>query len=274
MSEKKSTKSKKAPAKKTPAKAEAKKTTKTSTKKTVKDETVVSEKSLVYIDYSATTKDDGVVFDTTMEQVAKDSGIFRENDRYEPMLVAIGWNWLLAALEEELIGMKVGEAKTVEVPPERGAGVRDPSKVKMIAKTKLAKHKTRPIKGEQITFGNERGVITAVLGRQVRVDFNSPLAGRTLVFDVTMRGIVSDPNEKLRAVVKRRVPGLPAEDFKFSVSKKVVTIEMPKETRYVQDIQYAEIGIAADALKVFEDANEVKLVVTFDRPKPLEGNTT
>ena len=266
MSEKKSTKPKKAPAKK----ATSKKAAKTSTKA----EGVVDEKSLVYIDYSATTKDDGVVFDTTMAEVAKESGIFRENDRYEPMLVAIGWNWLLGALEEELVGMKVGEAKTVEVPPEKGAGQRDPKKVKMIPKTKLAKHKARPIKGEQITFGNERGVITAVLGRQVRVDFNSPLAGRTLVFDVTLRSIVTDPEEKLRAVVKRRVPGIPVEGFEFSIAKKAVTIEMPKETRYIQDIQYAEIGIAADALKVFGDAKEVKLVVTFDRPKPIEENTT
>ncbi len=266
MSEKKSTKAKKKPAKKTAAKKPAKKTTKKKTKR-AKAETVVGEKSLVYIDYSATTKDDGVVFDTTMEAVAKDSGIFRENDRYEPMLVAIGWNWLLAALEEELIGMKVGDFKTVEVPPEKGAGPRDPKKVKMIAKTKLAKHKTRPIKGEQITFGNERGVITAVFGRQVRVDFNSPLAGRTLEFDVTLRSIIADPVEKIRAVVKRRMPGIPDEDFKFSISKKIITIEMPKETRYIQDVQYAEIGIAADALKVFDDAKEVKLVVTFDRPK-------
>ena len=206
MSEKKSTKKK--PAKKAAAKKPAKKTTK-KTKKKVKAGTVVGEKSLVYIDYSATTKDDGVVFDTTMEAVAKDSGIFRENDRYEPMLVAIGWNWLLGALEEELIGMKVGDFKTVEVPPEKGAGPKDPGKVKMIAKTKLAKHKTRPIKGEQITFGNERGVITAVFGRKVRVDFNSPLAGRTLEFDVTLRSIITDPVEKIQAVVKRRMPGIP-----------------------------------------------------------------
>ena len=262
MSEKKKAKSKKKPAKKTKA------------KKSTKAETAVSEKSLVYIDYSATTKDDGVVFDTTMEEVAKDSGIYKEGDRYEPMLVAIGWNWLLAALEEELIGMKAGDSKTVEVPPEKGAGQKDPSKIKMIAKTKLAKHGTRPVKGQQITFGNERGVITAVLGRQVRVDFNSPLAGRTLEFDVTLRSIISDPEEKLRAVIKRRMPGIPDEGFKFSIAKKIVTIEMPKETRYIKDVQYAEIGIAADALKVFEDAKEVKLVVTFDRPKPVEENVT
>ncbi|MBY8997467.1 MAG: peptidylprolyl isomerase [Candidatus Thorarchaeota archaeon] len=271
MSEKKSTKPKKKPAKIAAEKKPAKKTT---TKTAAQDETVVSEKSLVYIDYSATTKDDGVVFDTTMEQVAKDSEIYKEKDRYEPMLVAIGWNWLLGALEEELIGMKVADSKTVEVPPEKGAGERDPSKVKMVAKAKLAKHKHQPVKGQQITFGNERGVITAVLGRKVRIDFNSPLAGKTLVFDVTLRSIISDPSDKLRAVVKRRMPGIPEDDFKFSVAKKIVTIEMPKETRYIQDVQYAEIGIAADVLKVFADAKEVKLVVTFDRPKPLEGNTT
>ena len=270
MSEKKKTKPKKKPAKKAAAKKPAKKTT----KKTTKAETVVGEKSLVYIDYSATTQDDGVVFDTTMSEVAKDSGIYKEGDRYEPMLVAIGWNWLLGALEEELIGMKVGDSKTVAVPPEKGAGQKDPTKIKMIAKTKLAKHGTRPVKGQQITFGNERGVITSVLGRQVRVDFNSPLAGRTLEFDVTLRGIISDPEEKLRAVVKRRMPGIPDEDFKFSIAKKIVTIEMPKETRYIQDVQYAEIGIAADALKVFADAKEVKLVVSFDRPKPPEENVT
>ena len=260
MSEKKATKSKKKPAKKT------------TTKKKV--ETAVGKESLIYVDYSATTKDDGVVFDTTMMDVAKDSGIYRQDDRYEPMLVAIGWNWLLGALEEELVGMKVGESKTVEIPPEKGAGPRDPTKVKMIAKTKLAKHKKRPVKGESITFGKERGIITAVLGRRVRVDFNSPLAGRILEFDVTVRDIVSDPLDKLKAVVKRRMPGVPDDDFKLSITKKIITIEMPKETRYIQDVQYAEIGIAADALKVVPKAKAVKLVVTFDRPEPPKENTT
>ncbi len=261
MSEKKATKpKKKSAAKKEPAKKTTKKTTK-------KVEGVVSKDSLIYVDYSASTQDDGVVFDTTMEAVAKDSMIFRENDRYEPMLVAIGWNWLLAALEEKLVGMKIGESKTVVVPPERGAGVRDPAKVKMIAKTKLAKHGSKPVKGESITFGKERGVITAVLGRSVRVDFNSPLAGRNLEFDVTVREIITDPMDKIKAVVKRRMPGIPDDDFNFSIARKIITIELPKETRYIQDVAYAEIGIAADALKVFPDAEEVKLVVSFDRPK-------
>ncbi|TFG13088.1 peptidylprolyl isomerase [Candidatus Thorarchaeota archaeon] len=239
-----------------------------------KSENVVKENSLVYVDYVGRTKEDGEVFDLTLEDVAKEEGVYKEDDRYEPMLVAVGWNWLLKAIEDELVGMKVGEKKTVEVPPEKGAGPRDPKKVKKIAIAKLAKQGIQPIKGEKITFGQERGVITSVLGRTVRVDFNSPLAGKTLVFDVIVREIVTGKKEKMKAVVKRRIPALPDEKFEGGIRGKTVTIELPKETRYIENIQYAEIGIAADLLKVFEQADEVKMVVTFERPEePKEADS-
>ncbi len=254
-------------------KTEKKPTKKKKTSPKGTDEEIVGEKSLVLIDYVAKTKDDGKVFDLTMEDVAKEEGLYKEDGRYEPYLVAIGWNWLLAALEEELVGMKVGESKTIDIPPEKGAGPKDPAKIKRIAKTKLAKHGVRPIRGEEITFGKERGVVTADLGRTVRVDFNSPLAGKTLVFDVIVRKIISAPEDKILAVVKRRIPALPEDMFKVTIKSKVVTLELPKETRYIQDIGYAEIGIAADILKVNEKATEVKIVVTFDRPEPPQDTS-
>jgi FKBP-type peptidyl-prolyl cis-trans isomerase 2 len=239
---------------------------KESKKKDSKD--TIEMGTLVYVDYVGRTKDDGTIFDLTVEEIAKEEGLYKEDGTYEPLLVCVGWNWLLAALEEELVGMKIGESKRIEVPPEKGAGPRDPKKVKLIAKTKLAKQGARPIKGEEIKFGNERGIITQVLGRRVRVDFNSPLAGKTLVFDVTVREIIHEPEEKILAVVKRRIPALPKEQYSVSIEKKVITIELPKESRYLQDVQYAEIGIAADALKVIEDAEKVKMVITYERPEP------
>jgi FKBP-type peptidyl-prolyl cis-trans isomerase 2 len=243
-------------------KKEQKKSKKESSKETVEQGT------LAYIDYVGRTKDDSVIFDLTLEDVAKAEGLYKEDGTYEPILVCIGWNWLLAALEEEIVGMKVGDSKTIEVPPEKGAGPRDPKKIKLIAKTKLAKQGARAIKGEEIRFGNERGVVTQVLGRRVRVDFNSPLAGKTLVFDVTVREIIHGSEEKLMAVIKRRIPALPKDQYSVAIEKKVVNIELPKESRYLQDIQYAEIGIAADALKVIENAEAVKIVITFERPEP------
>ncbi|MDF1538002.1 MAG: FKBP-type peptidyl-prolyl cis-trans isomerase [Candidatus Thorarchaeota archaeon] len=260
---------KKAPAKKA-TKPAAKKTT--AAKKEV--ETVVGEKSLVYVDYTGRTKEDDFYFDTTVEEIAKEKDIHKENERYAPMLVAVGWNWLLQSLEEEIVGMKVGESKTVEIPPEKGAGARDPNLIKKIAISKLQKQGVRGYKGEEVTFGRERGVITAVLGRTVRVDFNPPLAGKTLIFDVTVKEIISDPIDKLIAVVQRRIPAIPAEQFKASITGKVITIELPKESRYIENIQYGEIGIASDALKVMEKAKEVRLVTVWPRPEPPKENTT
>ncbi len=280
MSEKKTTKktAAKAVSKAKPAakKTTEKKTTKKSTSKKAAStvETEVKEKSMVYLDYTSSTKDEGIIFDTTHLEVAKEEGLFKENDRYEPALVVVGWNWLLAAVEEQLVGMKVGDSKTIEVPPERGAGVRDPSKVKKIAKVKLAKHGNRGYKGEEIKFGNERGVVTADLGRTVRVDFNSPFAGKTLVYDVIVREIVSDPTEKLKAVLLRRIPGIPEDRYSITRTKNIVTVELPQETRYIENIQYGEIGIAGDILKADESIQEVKILTSFKRPEPPKENTT
>ena len=108
----------------------------------------------------------------------------------------------------------------------------------------------------------------------MRVDFNPPLAGKILVFDVTIKEIISDPVDKLLAVVKRRIPALPIDQFKASITGKTITIELPKESRYIENIQYGEIGIAADALKVVEKAKEVKLITVWPRPEEPKENTT
>jgi FKBP-type peptidyl-prolyl cis-trans isomerase 2 len=264
MSEKKAKKTK---AEKTTKKAAPKKTAKKTTPKK-KSETSVKEGSLIYVDYVARIKDDGSIFDLTLEDVAKAEGLYSEKDRYEPILVSVGSNWLLEAIEEGLVGMKIDESKSISVPPERGAGVRDPSLVKKIAKMRLEKQGVRIQKGERVTVGREQGIITQVLGRTAILDFNPPLAGKTLVFDVTVKGIVSEPNEKIMAVLKRRLPGVPPDRYSVKVKGKTITIEFPKESRYIQDFQYAEIGVAMDALKVIGTADEVKMIVTYDRPEP------
>ncbi|MHA2379508.1 MAG: FKBP-type peptidyl-prolyl cis-trans isomerase [Candidatus Thorarchaeota archaeon] len=254
--------------KKTTTKKAKPKPKKTSTKAPRKKaEEAVKEGSLIYVDYVARVKDDGTIFDLTLEEVAKQEGLYKEDDRYEPILVSVGSNWLLETIEEELVGMKPGETKTVDVPPEKGAGSRDESLVKMIARAKLEKQGVRIVKGERIEFGKERGVITAVLPRKVRVDFNPPLAGKTLVFDVTVKGIVDDPKEKILAVLKRRIPAIPDDKYNVSIKGKTIKIEFPKESRYIQDFQYAEIGVAMDSLKVFEKAEKVEMVVTYERPE-------
>jgi hypothetical protein len=58
------------------------------------------------------------------------------------------------------------------------------------------------------------------------------------------------------------------------MNKKIVTVELPQETRYIENIQYGEIGIAADMLKADDALQEVRIVTSFKRPEPTKENTT
>jgi hypothetical protein len=83
--------------------------------------------------------------------------------------------------------------------------------------------------------------------------------------------MVREPVQRILAVIKRRIPSLPTDKYNVSTTKDVITIEMPKETRYFEGVQYAEIGVAADVLKLNPDAKQVKFIVIYERPKE---NTT
>ena len=66
----------------------------------------------------------GVVFDTTDANVARENGIYNEKASYGPETVIIGKGYVVAGLDEDIIGKEVGEKGHVEVPPEKGFGMR------------------------------------------------------------------------------------------------------------------------------------------------------
>lgn len=86
----------------------------------------------VSINYVA--KIDGLVLDTSYESVANDAKIpkmegFKPKASYEPIDFIVGEGLIMPAFEEALMGMKVGEEKTVVVPPHEGFGERNESLV-------------------------------------------------------------------------------------------------------------------------------------------------
>jgi len=90
------------------------------------------EGDFILIDYVAKVKETGELIDTSKAEVAKEYKKFSEEKIYEPLLVIIGEHRVVEGLEEELKKMNVGEEKTLEIPPEKAYGKRDPSKVKLL----------------------------------------------------------------------------------------------------------------------------------------------
>ncbi|MEM2466462.1 MAG: FKBP-type peptidyl-prolyl cis-trans isomerase, partial [Candidatus Bathyarchaeia archaeon] len=214
-------------------------------------------------DYVAKVKETGEVFDTTIEEVAKKERLYKEGEIYEPKLVVIGEGWVLKALDESLTNMEVGKTETVEIPPEKAFGARDPEKVKRVPLRHLTAKGITPTLGMRLEYDGKMATVRAIGAGRVLLDFNPPLAGKTLVYEVTVKKKLETPEEKIAALIHRRIPTVEAEKFKFTIKAKSVSIEMPEEAFYLEGIQVAKRGIALDIQKFFPEITAVKFTETF-----------
>ncbi|MEM3673453.1 MAG: FKBP-type peptidyl-prolyl cis-trans isomerase [Candidatus Bathyarchaeia archaeon] len=217
----------------------------------------------IILDYTAKVKETGEVFDTTKEEVAKKESLYKEGEIYEPKLVVIGEGWVLKPLDESLTTMEVGKTATIEIPPEKAFGPRDPEKVKRVPLRHITEKGATPRIGMQVEYDNKLATIRAIGAGRVLLDFNPPLAGKTLVYEVTVNKKLETQEEKIAALIHRRIPTVEAEKFKFAVKAKVVSIEMPEEAFYLEGVQVAKRGIALDIQKFFPEITAVKFTETF-----------
>jgi len=106
---------------------------------------------------------------------------------------AIGDGSLLPGFEQRILGMKPGERRLFEVPPEDAFGQPNENNVQRIAREHFDDGiELQP--GLVCSFadaagGEVPGMVVAVEGDEVTVDFNHPLAGRTILFDVQVHRI-------------------------------------------------------------------------------------
>lgn len=106
----------------------------------------------------------------------------------KPAKLRIGDGSLTANFEACLMGMKVGERKAFTLAPEDAFGQPNPDNIHHMDRTKFGAD-TPPTPGMIIAFTQPGGVeipgiIREVAGDSVTVDFNHPLAGQTVIFDV------------------------------------------------------------------------------------------
>ena len=149
-------------------------------KKTVADNMVVS------IDYTLTL-DDGTEIDTSRGQ--------------EPLAYLHGHGQLIPGLERELYGMSVGDSKKVAVAPADGYGDVDPNAVQLLS------HDVFPDDlalepGMRLQMATPEGhpleaVVKEIRDDGVLLDFNHPLAGETLNFDVSIAALRPATAEEL-----------------------------------------------------------------------------
>ncbi len=133
---------------------------------------------IVAIDYTL-TDDAGAILDTS--------------DGRPPLQYLHGHGNIVPGLEAALDGAEVGAAMKVDVAPEEGYGTHDPGRIARIGREQLPPD-LEPKVGMQLGAQGPDGEtfplwIVEVHDDAVVMDGNHPLAGQTLHFQVTVRGI-------------------------------------------------------------------------------------
>ena len=229
----------------------------------------------ILINYTARVKETNEVFDTTNEEVAKKEHLHKEGEIYEPNLVVIGEGWVLKALDDNLTIMEINNPATVEIPPDKGFGQRDPEKMRRVPLKQLLAKEINPVIGARIEYQGKMASVRAIGAGRVLLDFNPPLAGKTLIYDVTVNKKLESNEEKIGALIHRRIPVVEENNFKLTIQDTSLTIDMPETAFYIEGIQIAKRGIAMDIQKFIPDLTETKFVETFKaEPKPTPAAPT
>ena len=223
----------------------------------------VQKGDYIYVHYTAKVKETGEFFDTTIEEVAKKEGLYKEGEIYEPTLVVVGEGWVLEALDEKLPDLKIGKPSTVEIPPKKAFGNRDPEKVKLYPVRRLTSRGITPKLGMRLEIDGKPATVRTMGSGRVQLDFNPPLAGKTLVYEATIKRKLKTKKEKIVALIHRRIPAVDVEKFDLKLTKKTAKINVPDEALYIEGLQLAKRGIAADIHRFFPEKTTVRFVETF-----------
>ena len=217
----------------------------------------------VLIDYVLKVADNNEVFDVTMEDQAKAANVYHPDDTYEPKLVVVGQGWMIKGIDEALIDAEEGSEKDLEIPPSKAFGERDGSKVQIISARELTKQGITPRPGERIEVSGQLATIRSVGSGRVTIDYNHPLAGKKLVSKIYLRKIVSDPVDRIRELIHRRIRNVSKDKFMISNLGTVISVEMPEEAFTLEDIQFAKKGIAKEIGRYMPEVATVQFMESF-----------
>jgi len=226
----------------------------------------------------------GTIFRVSSEEDAKKANIFDEEKAkqgyYTPEFVIVGKpGFLNEGLTETLEDMDYFEKKTVRIPPTKAFGKRDPQKIERIGIAKFRKLND----GKNPEYGQDfvkkgtgqRGVVTNIMQGRVIVDYNHPLAGQSIDYNLEIIDKIEEFDDKIEYfMVSKGIPKENTTEFKINYIKKDKTLEItiPKSLLF-QNLTYVKFGLALDLqTHMAEEINDVKYIEIYEKmPLPTES---
>lgn len=115
--------------------------------------------------------------------------VFDSSETHGALKFTVGKGMVIPGFEEAVVGMKLGETKTVTIPPEKGYGSHKDELLIKIERNELPPD-LDPVVGQRVEFSKDKQrlqlTVAEVGDDAVTFDANHPLAGKTLIFELLL----------------------------------------------------------------------------------------
>ncbi len=217
----------------------------------------------------------GKIFRVSSEEDAKKAGIYEEEKAkqgyYTPEFVIVGKpGFLNEGLTETVKEMEFFVKKSVRIPPQKAFGKRDPQKIERIGIAKFRKlnEGKNPEYGQEFTNKKgQRGTVTNITQGKVIVDYNHPLAGQSIDYNLEVIDRIETFDEKIEYFMLSK--GIPKENIKEFVIQRgkdnELEIAIPKMFLF-QNLTYLKFGLAMDLqTHMGEEIGNVKFIEIYEK---------
>jgi FKBP-type peptidyl-prolyl cis-trans isomerase 2 len=161
--------------------------------------------AIIHVDYDLFSGETGDLIETTREEIAKEHEMHQEGRNYTPMVCIVGTGNLIAGFEAALKDAKVGKEVEVEIAPADAYGEKDASLVETISIDKLRRAVQDPNSlylGAPVNINGRQGYLSYLAAGRARIDYNHPMAGKTLKYVFTVIKEVKGKEDKVMGLLE------------------------------------------------------------------------
>ncbi|MGB0200835.1 MAG: SAP domain-containing protein [Candidatus Poseidoniaceae archaeon] len=161
--------------------------------------------AIIHVDYDLFSGETGDLIETTREEIAKEHEMHQEGRNYSPMVCIVGTGNLIAGFEAALKDAKVGKEVEVEIAPADAYGEKDASLVETISIDKLRRAVQDPNSlylGAPVNINGRQGYLSYLAAGRARIDYNHPMAGKTLKYVFTIIKEVKGKEDKVMGLLE------------------------------------------------------------------------
>lgn len=134
--------------------------------------------------------DEETIFDTSIEEIAKACGKYQTGRNYnEGLSFAVGAGQMIAGFDKGVEGMSIGQTKTIHIEAKDAYGERSDKNIIKVPREQIP-DADKLEKGMKLMASNGQPfTVYAIEDKEITLDANHELAGKNLIFDITVQSI-------------------------------------------------------------------------------------